>query len=156
MPLTAPLVKFGITATEVIADASLATSGRSVQHTAFDESVTPDPATIISNHLYALTTGAATIDLRALRTVGGGEADGNGLKLQAFYFKNLGANPMTITQGASNPYLPFGTSGSVVVQPGGGFTLFYNDASADVSGTVKTIDVAGTGSQTFEAGFILG
>jgi len=156
MSLTAPLIKFGITATEVLADESLATSARSVQHTAFDESVTPDPATIISLDLYTLATGAATIDLRALYTVAGGTADGNGLKVQAFYFKNLGANIMTITEGGSNPYEIFGASGSVVVQPGGGFSMDFQDASPDIGASDKEIDIAGTGSQTFEAGFILG
>jgi hypothetical protein len=156
MSLTSPTIKIGITATEVLADDTLSASAKSVQHTQFDETITPSPATIFSGDVYALTAGAATIDLRALYTVGGAVGDGNGLKVQGFYFKNLGANAMTITQGASNPYLIFGTSGSVVVQPGGSLAIFHNDASADISGTVKTIDIAGTSSQTFEAGFILG
>jgi hypothetical protein len=156
MSLSSPLINVGITSTETIADATLSTTGRNVQHTQFNETITPDPAVIYSGDVYALDTGAATIDLRALRTVAGGEGDGNGMKVQGFYFKNLGANPMTITQGASNPYLIFGTSGSVIVPPGASFSMAYNDASADVSGTVKTIDIAGTGSQQFRAAFLLG
>lgn len=156
MSLTSPTVKIGITTSEVLADDTLSATAKTVQHTLFDESITPSPATIFSGDVYALSTGAKTLDLRALYTVGGGTGDGNGLKVQAFYFKNLGANAMTIVGGASNGYLIFGTSGSVVVQPGGSLCLFHNDASADVSGTVKTIDVSGTGSQEFEAAFILG
>ena len=156
MSLTSPLVKFGITATEVLADTDLSASAKSVQHTLFDESVTPSPATIFSSKLYALVTGALSIDLRALYGVGAAVLDANGLKVQGFYFKNLGANNMVIVEGASNGYLIFGTAGSLTVLPGGGFCMFFNDGSPDVSGTDKTIDVSGTGSQTFEASFILG
>ena len=156
MSLSSPLVKFGITGTETLTDDSLSTSARSVQHTLFDESVTPSPATIISAKLYALVAGALTIDLRALHQTNGASGDGNGLKVQGFYFKNLGANAMTITAGASNGYLIFGTSGSVVVQPGGGLCIYHADGAADIDATHKTIDVAGTLVQTFEAAFILG
>jgi len=156
MSLSSPLIKFGITASEVLTDESLSSTAKTVTHSAFDESVTPDPATIISEDVYALSGGAATIDLRALYTVAGGSGDGNGLKVQGFYFKNLGANAMTIVAGASNGYLIFGTSGSVVVQPSGGFSMNFQDASADIDDTHKTIDISGTSAQTFEAGFILG
>lgn len=156
MSISSPLVKFGITATETLTDESLSTAARSIQHTNFDESITPSPATIVSAKLYALVTGALTIDLRALHQANGASGDGNGLKVQGFYFKNLGANAMTIVGGASNGYLIFGTSGSVVVQPGGGLAIYHADASADVDGTHKTIDVSGTGTQTFECALILG
>lgn len=156
MSIASPLVKFGITATETLTDESLSTAARSIQHTNFDESVTPSPATIVSAKLYALVTGALTIDLRALHQANGASGDGNGLKVQGFYFKNLGANAMTIVGGASNGYLIFGTSGSVVVQPGGGLTIYHADGSADIDATHKTIDVSGTGTQTFECALILG
>lgn len=156
MSIASPLVKFGITATETLTDESLSTAARSIQHTNFDESVTPSPATIVSAKLYALVTGALTIDLRALHQANGASGDGNGLKVQGFYFKNLGANAMTIVGGASNGYLIFGTSGSVVVQPGGGLCIYHNDGSADIDATHKTIDVSGTGTQTFECALILG
>ncbi len=154
MSISSPSIKIGMTATELIADDTL--SAQSVQHTLFNNVITPSPATIFSGKVYALVTGALSIDLRALRTVGGGSGDGNGLKVQGFYFKNLGANNMTIVGGASNGYLIFGTSGSVVVVPGGSLCLFTNDGSADVDGTHKTIDVSGTGSQTFQLAVILG
>lgn len=156
MSISSPLIKIGITATELIADDTLSTSARTVQHTLFDESITPSPATIFSGKVYSLSGGAASVDLRALRTVGGGSGDGNGLKVQGFYFKNLGANAMTIVGGASNGYLIFGTSGSVVVQPGGALCIYHADASADIDATHKTIDVSGTGTQTFECAVILG
>lgn len=156
MSLTSPLIKCGITATEVLTDDTLSLTARTVQHTLFDESATPSPATMFSGDVYALSTGAKTLDLRAIYTVGGAVGDGNGLKVQGFYFKNLGANAMTIVGGASNGYLIFGASGSVVVQPGGSICINHLDASADIDGTHKTIDVSGTGSQTFEAAFILG
>jgi hypothetical protein len=156
MSLTTPLIKGGITATEVLSDSSLSTSAKSVSHTQFDESATPSPATVYSGNVYALVTGAKTIDLRALYTVAGGEGDGNGLKVQGMFFKNLGANNMTIVAGASNGYEIFGASGSVVVPPSGWLCMFFNDASADVAAGDKEIDVSGTGSQTFELALILG
>lgn len=156
MSISSPVIKIGITASELIADDTLSTSARTVQHTLFDETITPIPAAIFSGAVYALSTGAKTLDLRALRTVAGGEGDGNGLKVQGFYFKNLGANPMTIVGGASNGYLIFGTSGSVIVPAGGCLAISLADASADIDSTHKTIDVSGTGSQTFECAVILG
>ena len=156
MSISSPLVKFGITATETLTDESLSTAARSIQHTNFDESITPSPATIVSAKLYTLSGGALSIDLRALHQANGASGDGNGLKVQGFYFKNLGANAMTIVGGDSNGYLIFGTSGSVVVQPGGGLTIYHADGSADIDGTHKTIDVSGTGTQTFECALILG
>jgi hypothetical protein len=156
MSISSPVIKIGITASELIADDTLSTTARTVQHTLFDETITPSPATVFSGAVYALIAGAKTLDLRALRTVAGGSGDGNGLKVQGFYFKNLGANPMTIVAGASNGYLIFGTSGSVIVPAGGALCLSLADASADVDATHKTIDVSGTLVQTFEAAVILG
>jgi hypothetical protein len=156
MALTTPLIKGGITCTEVLDDDTLSATAKSVQHTLFDESATPSPATIFSGDVYALSTGAKTIDLRTAYTVGGGSADGNGLKVQGFFFKNLGANPMTITVGASNGYTILGTAGLAIVPPSGWLAAYHADASADVSDSVKTIDVSGTASQTFEFAVIMG
>lgn len=156
MSLTVPLIKGGITATEVLGDDTLSASAKSVQHTQFDESAMPSPATMFSGDVYALVAGAKTIDLRALYTVGGAAGDGNGLKVQGFFFKNLGANTMTITTGASNGYELLGPSGLVTVQPSGWIAMFFNDASPDVAAADKEIDIAGTLVQTFELGLILG
>lgn len=156
MSLTSPLIKGGITATEVLADDTLSASAKSVQHTQFDESQTPSPAVIYSGDVYALSTGAATVDLTAAYTVGGGSADGTGYKVQGIFFKNLGANNMTIAAGASNGYDILGSGGTVVVPPSGWFTAYLADASEDVASGARTIDVAGTGSQTFELALILG
>ena len=156
MSLTSPLIKGGITCTEVITDDTLNTNARSVQHTLFDELTTPSPATVFSGAGYALVAGALSLDLRAIRTVAGGTGDGNGLKVQGFYFKNLGANVMTITDGASNGYLLLGTDGLVTVPPGGWIVMSLADASADVDATHKTIDIAGTLVQTFEFAVIMG
>lgn len=154
MSISSPSIKIGVTATELIADDTL--SAQSVSHTLFNNVITPSPATIFSGKVYTLVTGALSIDLRALRTVGGGSGDGNGLKVQGLFIENLGANVMTFVGGASNGYLIFGTAGSVQVQPGGSLCLFTNDGSADVDATHKTIDVSGTGSQTFQLAVILG
>lgn len=156
MALVTPQILIGITAIEELSDESLSSTAKRVTHSTFNKTITPSPATMISCDVYALSTGAKTIDLRAIYTVGAAVGDANGLKVQGFFFENLGANAMTIVGGASNGYLIFGTSGSVVIQPGGCMALFTNDGSADIDSTHKTIDVSGTGSQTFKCGFIFG
>ncbi len=156
MSLSSPVIKIGITVNEVLGDDTLSANAKTVQHTAFDEVIIPSPATVFSGKKYALVAGAATIDLRALRTVGGGSGDGNGMKVKGFYFKNLGANVMTIVGGASNGYLIFGTSGSVQIRPGGCMCIDLQSSAADVDGTHKTIDVSGTLVQEFECAVILG
>ena len=156
MSLSSPVIKIGITVNEVLGDDTLAANAKTVQHTQFDEVIVPTPATVFSGKKYALVAGAATIDLRALRTVGGGSGDGNGMKVKGFYFKNLGANVMTIVGGASNGYLIFGTSGSVQIRPGGSMCIDLQSSAADVDSTHKIIDVSGTLVQEFECAVILG
>lgn len=156
MSLTSPLIKGGITCVEVLSDETLSATAKSVQHTLFDESQTPPNASIFSGDVYALVTGAKTIDLRTAYTVGGGSADGNGLKVQGFFFKNLGANPMTIEAGASNGYNILGASGEATIPQNAWMAVYFGEGSADVSDSVKTIDVSGTGTQTFEFAVIMG
>lgn len=156
MSLASPIVNFGITATETIADDSLNTSKRVVEHTLFNKAQALTPALMISAAKYALSAGSKTLDLRALRTVGGASGDANGYKVQAFYFRNLGANNMTVQVGASNGFNIFGASGLVVFPPGAGMAFFTNDGGDDVAAADKDILVSGTLAQEFEAGFILG
>ena len=82
--------------------------------------------------------------------------DGTGLKVQAFRVKNLGANTMTFTVGASNGYDLAGAGFSVALAQNQHFTLYGNDATPDIASGDRTIDVAGTGSQTFECSIVMG
>ena len=85
----------------------------------------------------------------------------SGLKVQIVRIKNLGANIMTFYEGGTNGHNMFSVDsgsgvGGQVVQPGGHIMLFANDSGDDVSGTEKTWDVIGTGSQTAEVTIIAG
>lgn len=156
MSLASPTVNFGITAVETIADDSLSATKRVVEHTLFNKAQALSPAAMFAGAKYALDSGTKTLDLRAIRTVGGASGDANGYKVQAFYFRNLGANAMTVQVGAANGYNIFGASGLVVFPPGAGMAFFTNDGSDDVAAADKDILITGTSAQEFEAGFILG
>lgn len=150
-----------ITTTETLADGALASANSAVIHSAYNEGATiaagtTPPATKIASFLLTLSSGAATIDLRDLVGTNAGAVDGNGLKVQLFRVKNLGANVMTFTFGASNPYNIFGASGVLEVPVGGVFMLYGADALPDIGSSAKEIDVAGTAAQTAEITVIMG
>lgn len=136
-------------------------STRKITHSEFDSTATLNadstpPATTVAAFVQALTTGAATIDLTALTGTNGGTINGTGLKVQVLKVKNLGANALTITPGASNGYDILGASSSVTLASGQEIMLFGNDAVEDVASGAKTIDLSGTGSQTSEWMIVLG
>lgn len=140
---------------------SASDASRTVTHTQYDEEFTLNsgstpPVTLQAQFLLTLSSGAGTIDLRNLVGTNGAAVDGNGLKVQVLRFKNLGANAMTLTFGASNPADLLGATGVLKVWPGGHVQIFTNDGPADIDGTHKTIDVSGTGSQTAEVTVIMG
>lgn len=91
-----------------------------------------------------LIAGAATIDLTNM-TDGALTKDFTGLKVQIFKFTNPDTNSstITVTDGATNGYSIFGDASGQVTFPLGmtlGFTA--PDVLADVSSTVKTIDLS--------------
>ena len=95
-----------------------------------------------------MTAGAATLDLRACEGTQGA-VDLNGLKPRVIIIeaKAGNANPITIAKGASNGYTGFGAAFSITLQPGQKVMIDDNGAGTAVSGTVKTLDVSGTGTQ---------
>lgn len=140
---------------------SASDSNRRVVHDQYDEtrtlnSASTPPATLCAAFLLTLTAGAASIDFRNLTGTNGAAVDGNGLKVQEFRIKNLGANNMVITPGASNGLDLFGAAFSITVYPGAVAHFFLNDAAPDIAAADKTIDVAGTGSQTAEVTVVMG
>jgi hypothetical protein len=146
---------------ETIADGDISTSLNTVTHNAFDESNalnsgTTPPITKCAFFLGALTTGAKTIDFTSLESTNGAIISGSGLKVQAIRFKNLGENAMTFTFGAANPYLLAGADWKVTLAQNQHVTFYGNNATPDISGSAKNIDVAGTGSQTFECSILMG
>lgn len=96
----------------------------------------------------AQTLGAATIDLTALVRGNLPNADWTGLKVQLMVFQNpTGNGAITIVQGATNPFLLFGTGGSVIVEPGGFYMAFSPEVHPDISASVRDIDISGTASE---------
>jgi hypothetical protein len=93
------------------------------------------------------------VDLTALTGTNAATVDGTGLKLQVLRVKNLGANDLTISTGASNGY-NFG--GPVVIKAGGIAMIYQPEGLPDVAAGVKNIDMAGTTTQTSEWTLVLG
>jgi len=130
---------------------------RVVTHTDYNEEFTLNsgstpPATQCAHFLLTLSGGAATINLASLTGTNGGPVDMTGLRVQIFRVKNLGANPMTFSEGASNGYAGV----TLTIPPGGHVQLYSPDALGDVASGDRTIDAAGTGSQTAEVTIIAG
>jgi hypothetical protein len=151
-----------ITIAETLANntGSAPAATRLVTHTDYNESGTYNsgttpPVTTPASFLLTLSGGAATIDLRALTGTNGASVDGNGLKVQIVRIKNLGANEMTFSEGASDGHNFFTTDGTKV-PPGGHVQIFSNDNFDDIAAANKTWDVAGTLAQTAEVTIVLG
>lgn len=135
-------------------------ANRKITHAAFDLSGTASATTtpVVTAHagkLLALAAGVATIDLTNLVGWGsnGTTVVGTGLRVQFLRIKNLGANDMTFSTGASNGY-NFG--GPVTVKPGGFVMIGGNTALPVIAAGVKNIDVAGTGTQTAQVSIEMG
>lgn len=160
MAVTATIVR-SMATIETFSEGSVASSNATITHNGYDESnaltsATTPPITKCAFFLGTLTAGALTIDLTALTGTNGGTVDGSGLKVQAIHLKNLGANAMTFAVGASNGYDLAGSGFSVTLAQNQDFLFYGNDATPDIGASDKTIDVSGTGSQTFECSILLG
>jgi hypothetical protein len=132
-----------------------------ITHSAFDDTGTLNatstpPATKCVVKIIPLVAGAATINLTTITGTNGLAQDSTGLKVQYFRVKNLGANTMTFTVGASNGYNLAGAGFSVALEQNQWFVLYGNDATPDVAAADCTIDVAGTLVQTFELTLVTG
>jgi PKD repeat protein len=132
-----------------------------ILHSSFDDqgtltaSTTP-PVTKCVVKVIALVAGAATINLATITGTNGLAQDSTGLKVQYFRVKNLGAAAMTFTAGASEGYNLAGASFNMAILPGQWFIFFGNDATPDVAAADRQIDVAGTGTDTFELTLVTG
>ena len=109
----------------------------------------------------SLVAGAHTIDLTALPNGNLANKDFTGLTVQFIKVINpsTNANSITVKDGATNGYLIYGdTSGQVTIAPG--MMNFHGAAETEglaaVSATVKTIDITGTGTQSFKVQVVAG
>lgn len=143
-------------------------SQRDITHSAFNVSPGTKNATStpsvsdVSSDTVALVAGAKTIDFTNLPLVGGGtlNASTGSLKPVAVLISNPAANTgaITVAKGATNGYTGFGASFSHVIQPGGSvcsYTAKHANVTA-VSGTNKTLDFSGTGTESFNLIIIFG
>jgi hypothetical protein len=137
-------------------------NGKAVTHSGFNRtstaltSSTTPPVTKCSYMQPALSAGAYTINLTTLTGTNGATVTMSGLKVQVLKIKNNGANVMSFTEGASNGYALLGASFLFALQPGQEITLYGNDATPDVAAGDCTIDVTGTGTQSFDLAVIAG
>ena len=137
-----------------------AISSASVAHAAFDTvglqlPTATIPTTKVSFKTYSLVAGTKTIDLRALPGIENVSQDCDGLKVRAFIFKNPAGNgTMTVAAGSSNGYDidTFKVRGNADNPQ----TKVSRETFGTVDGTHKTIDVTGTGTQSFSFGLVLG
>jgi len=152
--------QFIITTQETLTGVDAATNP-DIIHDAFNESFrlyasSSAPATKLLSKTITLTAGAYTIDLTTETGTNGVAIAGTGLKVQMIRIKNLGANNMTFSEGASNGISLFGSSWSHRVYPGGIWQEFLNEGCPDIASGDRTIDVAGTGTQQFELTILMG
>jgi hypothetical protein len=146
--------------TETFTDDSLS-GDTTLKHSAFDfsstiKSDTTVPATKVSASVMALSTGAKSIDLTSLPGANGATITALGLKLQVWKIKNLGAAAMTFSEGASNGYAALGAAFSFILLQNQQAMFYLADSAPDVASGDRTIDVAGTGSQTFQNIMVFG
>lgn len=116
------------------------------------------PVTKAVSQVVTMTAGAATVDLTSLIGPGGGAESFSGLKLQVMqlYAPESNANPVTLEVGASNGYEFAGAAFSVTLSPGQRLLFEANDQAPDVSGSAKTFDLTGTGSQVLHMCLLAG
>lgn len=136
---------------------------KSVTHSGYNTSAsltgaTAVPVTKCAYFEQALSSGSATINLAALAGTNGATVDLTGLKVQAIKFKAkaANANPITLTEGASNGYELAGNGWTVVLKAGQEFVFYGNEQTPDVASGARTIDLSGTGSQSVEVSVVAG
>jgi hypothetical protein len=137
---------------------SASAANRTITHSLFNvakslnASSTP-AATKTANFVKSLSAGAGSIDLTALTGANGATVDGTGLKVRAVRVTNLGANALTITDGASNGH-PFGW-GSYVLPAGATVMIYTPDGTAIAAGD-RTWDLSGTTTQQSQWTIVMG
>ncbi len=119
------------------------------------------PVTKVAGFVPALSAGAATIDLTAVKGANQADVDGSGLRVVAAKFRNkAGQAAITISKGASDGYDGFGADFSVTLTAGADVTLFAagdaGENGAVVGAANKTLDLAGTGTDELEVILVFG
>lgn len=161
MVLTAKITQT-IEVTETLEDLSITNAEIKFKptHTATLTGSTTPPASKFVKKLVELVNGAATIDLAALTGWGTNNTTENmtGLNLQEIYVEatSTNANPITISTGGTNGYAAFGETWSIDLSASQVFSAYGNNATPEVGASDKTIDLAGTGTQSVEIYMVFG
>lgn len=117
---------------------------------------TTPPVARVSYQEYTVGGGGTVdIDLYALASTQGTIA-GNGMKLQLIVINNTAVTSINVAQGASNPYLLFGSGNDVDIPAGCKLAFYVPESLADISSTVRNIRITGTASAVVEVGIWIG
>ena len=156
-------VKQQLTVTETLETGVDAAANPNIVHDQFNVNETLNatstvPATTVAADTIALSSGALTIDLTSLNGTNGVSVDGSGLNVQAVLLSNASGNTgaMTFVEGATNGHPLFGASFSIVLQPGDSILAYFPDSGTAIGSSNKTIDVTGTGTESFDYQFVMG
>lgn len=116
------------------------------------------PSTKAVSFLQALTDGAATIDLTSLVGANGAAVTGSGLRVQYLYLEatSTNANAITVSDGASNGYELAGNGWTVALLAGQSVAFYGFEKAPEIGASAKTIDLAGTGTQSVKVQIIMG
>lgn len=121
----------------------------------YSSTTTPDVEYCVVKTI-ALTAGAYTIDLSSMTGTNGAAVVGTGKKIRLLRITNNGANAMTFAKGASNGHTGLGSAFSATIPVGGTAAWILADGGVAIGSGDKTIDVSGTGTQTFSMTLVLG
>ncbi len=144
---------------------------RKVTHSSFNVEETRNVSSVPAAQEVAcfqktLVAGAATIDLTSLTSTNGRVYDATGKRLLEILITNDAATKVTIAAGASNGYVssnvPFSTTGIGVQgktsgnDVGGRVHCYFGSSAPLVSGSVKTLDLAGSSTETVNITMVFG
>lgn len=119
---------------------------------------TPDAAYAFSGHTL-MTGSAVTLDFLdgLVDTEGSTITLAAGQKVRAIIFKNPSTtNNVTITGGASNGLLLWGTDGSVILGPGDVVASYLNSNGVTIDATHCNVDATGTNGQYLDWIVVIG
>lgn len=131
-------------------------------HDNFGKSVTLNSASTpaaayVASGTQALTAGSYTLDLTSLPATGGGTQSFSTKKLCGYLFDNPSTNSgtFTITKGASNGHT-IGTNWKETIAPGQAVLKYMYTGGETIDATHKTLDVTGTGTESFNFRLVAG
>lgn len=152
---------FSIDVAETLASGVDGASNPIINHNGYNvtgrytDASTPDVEYCVVKSV-ALSAGAYTLDLTNMTGTNGAAVNGNAKKIRLLRITVPGTNAITVAKGASNGHTGLGSSFSLVIPAGGTVALDLSSNGVAISGTDKTLDFSGTGTDTFKLTLVLG